>query len=63
MGTRIDLDWDIAYGDFLGEESVKPRTAIPIWNYRQSYELSGGLSTFGPDGVFDTLFGKAYAPD
>ena len=34
-----------------------------IWNYRQSYEVRGELSTFGPDGVLDTLFGKAYAPD
>ena len=34
-----------------------------IWNYRWSYEVRGELSTFGPDGVFDTFFGKAYAPD
>jgi len=34
-----------------------------IWNYRRSYEVRGELSTFGPDGVFITLFGNAYAPD
>jgi hypothetical protein len=34
-----------------------------IWNYRRGYEVLGELSTFGPDGVFDRLFGKAYAPD
>ena len=32
-----------------------------IWNYRTSHEVLGELSTFGPDGIFDTLFGKAYA--
>jgi hypothetical protein len=34
-----------------------------IWNYRRCYEVRGELSTFGPDGVFDSLFEKAYAPD
>ena len=34
-----------------------------IWNYRQSYEVRGELSTFGPDVIFDMLFGNAYAPD
>lgn len=31
-----------------------------IWNYRQSYEVRGELSTFGPDEIFGTLFGNAY---
>jgi hypothetical protein len=41
-------------------ENAKP---CGIWNCRRGYETRGELSTFGPDGVFDTLFGKAYAPD
>jgi hypothetical protein len=31
-----------------------------IWDYRQSYELRGELSTFGPDEVFTALFNHAY---
>ena len=34
-----------------------------IWNYHRSYEVRGELSTFGPDGILETLFGKAYASD
>jgi len=34
-----------------------------IWNYRQSYEVRGELSTFGPNEILEMLFGKAYAPD
>ena len=33
-----------------------------IWNYRRSHEMRGELSTFGPDEIFQTLFGKAYWP-
>ncbi|MEO6750847.1 MAG: hypothetical protein ABIZ04_02810 [Opitutus sp.] len=33
-----------------------------IWNYRRSHEVLGELSTFGPDGVFNTLFERAYTP-
>ena len=34
-----------------------------IWNYRTTHEVRRELSTFGPDEVLATLFGKAYAPD
>jgi hypothetical protein len=51
------LGWDIAYGDFLGEASVKPRTSIYIWNFRRRDKVRSELSPFGPDGIFDTLFG------
>ena len=33
-----------------------------IWEYRRSHEMRGELSTFGPDEIFQTLFGKAYSP-
>ena len=33
-----------------------------IWNYRRSHEMSGELSTFGPDEIFQTFFGNAYSP-
>lgn len=41
---------------FLADEK-----ACGIWNYRQSYEVRGELSTFGPDEIFRTLFGEAYS--
>ena len=33
-----------------------------IWNYRTSYEVRDELSTFGPDEIVTTLFGRAYRP-
>ena len=33
-----------------------------IWNYRRNHEMRGELSTFGPDEIFQVLFGNTYSP-